>query len=117
MQTARNVAIIALLAFVVAAVPGGGEAADVVWAILSMSFLVAIAWAGYRLYREREMTLMGMTDVQRGVLFGGVAAIVLLFVGFEEFQGFGGGVVIWIMLMAGVIAALFFTWRSATSYS
>jgi hypothetical protein len=117
MQAARNVAIIALLAFVVAVVPGGGEAAAVIWAILSMGMLAGIAWFVYRLYNEREMTLMTMADGQRALLFGSVAAIVLLFVGVEEFRQRDGGMVVWIMLMAGVIATIFFTIRSASEYS
>lgn len=117
MQTARNIAIIALLAFVVAVVPGGDEAADVVWAILSMGMLAGIAWFLYRTYQEREMTLTGMTDGQRALLFGSVAAIVLLFVGYEEFRARDGGMLVWIMLLAGVIATIFFTLRSATRYS
>ena len=117
MQTARNVAIIALLALVVAVVPGGGEAADVIGATLSMAFLAAMTWAVYRLYQQQEMTLMTMTDGQRGLLFGSVAAIVLLFVGYEEFRARDGGVLVWLMLMAGVIATIFFTWRSTSEYS
>jgi hypothetical protein len=117
MQTARNVAIIALLAFFVAAVPGGGETAAVVGAILSMAFLSVIAWALYRFYVDREMTLLGMTDGQRAVVYGAVGAVALLIVGYEEFQSWSGGTLVWIMLMAGAIAAAFFTWRSATTYS
>lgn len=117
METVRNVAIIALLAFVVAVVPGGGEAAEVIWAMLSMAFLTVIAWAVYRLYNERQMTLMAMTDGQRGLLLGSVAAIVLLFVGFEEFRQHDGGMFVWIVLLAGVIATIFFTIRSASEYS
>ena len=116
MQTARNVAIIMALAFVVAVVPGGGEAADVVFAVLSMAFLAVIAWAVYRFYRDREMTIFGMTDGQRGLVYGSVGAVALLVVGAEEFD-FGGGLLVWLTLMAGAIAVAVITWRNATRYS
>lgn len=116
MQTARNVAIIMALAFVVAVVPGGDEAAEVVFAILSMAFLAVIAWAAYRFYVDREMTIFGMTDGQRGLLYGSIGAIALLLVGAEAFD-FGGGLVVWVALLAGAIAVAVITWRNATTYS
>ena len=44
LQTARNVAIILLLALVVAVVPGGDAAAEAILVAMSMAFLAAIAW-------------------------------------------------------------------------
>jgi hypothetical protein len=116
MQTLRNVAIIMGLAFVVAVVPGGSDAAEVVLALLSMAFLSVIAWALYRFHRERETTIMGMTDGQRALLYGSVGAVALLLVAAEEFF-FEGGRILWVMLIAGAVAVGFFTWRSATTYS
>ncbi len=117
MQTARNVAIIMLLAFVVAVLPGGDAAAETVLVAISMAFLAAIAWFVYRLYNEREMTLMTLSDTRRGVLYGAVGAITLLIVGFEEFQSFSGGVAVWIALMLAAIGAIFLIVREATTYS
>lgn len=115
-QTIRNVAIIAALALVVTVVPGGDAAAETILVALSMAFLVAIAFFCFRLYREREMTLATMPDSRRAILFGAVGAIALLVVGFEEFDSRGGGVLVWIGLMAGAVAAIFLVWRDATTY-
>ena len=76
-----------------------------------MAFLAAIAWFCFRLYNEQEMTLMTMPDGRRALLFGSVGAIALLIVGYEEFRAWGGGILVWIVLMAGVIAAIFLVWR------
>ena len=46
MRAARNIAIIALLALVVAAVPGGGNLADGFLAVLLIAFLVILGAAG-----------------------------------------------------------------------
>jgi hypothetical protein len=117
LQTTRNVAIILLLALAVDLLPGGGEAAEAMLQALTMAFMAAIGWLVYRLYRDQELTIAGLTDSQRAGLFGSVGAIALLFVGYDEFQSFAGGVLLWIALMAGAVAAIFLIWRSTTSYS
>jgi hypothetical protein len=115
-QTIRNVAIIMLLALVVAVVPGGDDAAEAITTALSMAFLAAIAWAVARLYRSQEMTLDTIPDGRKAILYGAVAAIVLLIVGYEEFAGFSGGILVWIALVAASIGAVFVVWRDATTY-
>ena len=115
LQTVRNVAIIMLLALVITVVPGGDAAAQTILVALSMAFLAAIAWACARLYRDQEMTLSTMPDSRRALLFGAVGAIALLIVGFEEFSSWGGGVLVWIALMAGAVAAIFLVWRDASA--
>ncbi len=117
MQTARNIAIIMLLALAITVLPGGDEVADTILTALTMAFMVAIGFLVYRLYRDQEMTIESLSDPQRAGLFGAVGAIALLVVGFDEFEGFAGGILLWIALMAGAVAAIFFIWRSATTYS
>lgn len=117
MQTARNVAIIMLLALGVAAVPGGEATADTILVAISMAFLAAIAWFVYRLYNEQHLTLATMSDSRRAILFGAVGAIALLVVGYEEFRSWDGGVLLWIGLMAAAVAAIFLVWRDASTYT
>jgi hypothetical protein len=116
MRTARNVAIILLLAAAVDLLPGGGAAAETVLVALSMAFLAAIAWFAFGLYRSQEMTLMTLTDGRRALLYGAVGAIALLIVGFEEFESWSGGILLWIALMAAAVGAIFMVWRDATTY-
>jgi hypothetical protein len=117
LQTARNVAIILLLALAVDLLPGGGAAAETILVAISMAFLAAIAWFVFRLYNEREMTLMTIPDGRRAILYGSVGAIALLIVGYEEFRSWSGGILVWIALMAACVAAIFLVWREATRYS
>ena len=117
MQTARNIAIIMLLALAITVLPGGDEAADTILLALTMAFMTAIGFLAYRLYRDQEMTISSLSDPQRAGLFGAVGAIALLVVGFDEFDDFGGGIILWIALMAGAVATIYFIWRSATTYS
>lgn len=115
MQTARNVAIILLLALVVDLVPGGGAAAETILVAISIAFLSVIAWFVYRIYREQEFTLSTLSDGRRAILFAAVGAILLLIAGFEEFDSFSGGILLWIALMGGAVAAIFLVWREATT--
>jgi len=115
MQTARNVAIILLLALAVAAVPGGEATAETILVAISIAFLGAIAWFVYRLYRDQQFTLATMSDGRRAILFGAVGAMLLLIVGYEEFSG--GGIVLWLGLMAAAVAAIVIVVRDATRYT
>lgn len=117
MQAARNVAIIMLLALAVAAVPGGEATAETILVAISIAFLGAIAWFVYRLYTEQQFTLATMSDGLKAVLFGAVGVIVLLIVGYEEFTGRQGGVLLWLALLAGAIAAIVLVIRAVTRYS
>jgi hypothetical protein len=116
MQTARNVAIILLLALAVAAVPGGEATAETILVAISIAFLGAIAWFVYRLYRDQQFTLATMSDGRRAILFGAVGAMVLLIVGYEEFSG-GAGILVWLALMAAAVAAIVLVVRDATRYT
>jgi hypothetical protein len=117
LQTLRNIAIIAALAAGIDFLPGGGAAAAAVLSALTMIFFAAIAWLIYRVYREQQLTLSTLTDGRKAGLFGAVGAIALLVVGYDEFQSWTGGILLWIALMAGCVAVIFLVWREATSYS
>ncbi len=73
MKTARNVAIIALIAAAVEFLPGGGRAADAFAAALWVVFAAGFAFFGYRLYRERGVDLHSLGDRHRALLYGAVA--------------------------------------------
>jgi hypothetical protein len=115
-QTLRNVAIIAALAAAIDFLPGGGAAAAAVLAALTMIFLATIAWFVYRLYREQQLTLATLSDARKAGLFGAVGGIALLVVAYDEFSSWTGGILLWIALMAGCVAAIFLIWRDATTY-
>jgi hypothetical protein len=115
-QTLRNVAIILALAAAVDFLPGGGAAADTLLAALTLIFLGAIAWFVYRLYRDQELTLATLTDARRAGVFGAVGGIALLVVAYDEFRSWTGGILLWIALLGGCVAAIFLIWRSATTY-
>jgi hypothetical protein len=115
-QTIRNVAIILALAAAVDFLPNGGELAAAVLALLSMLFFAAIAWFVYRLYREQQLTMGTLSDARRAGLFGAVGGIALLIVAYDDFVDWNGGLVLWILLLAGCLGGIFLIWRDATTY-
>jgi hypothetical protein len=91
MRTARNFAIIALVALVLAVAPGGGSALNVVAVILAIGFATSIAAFGFRLYRERRFTLDSLAELDRFVLYASIAAGFLDWVAFPRFRSLGAG--------------------------
>ncbi|MGH2962806.1 MAG: hypothetical protein ACRDL3_11545 [Solirubrobacterales bacterium] len=116
MQTARNIAIIAALALGVAAIPGGGTAAETVLAALVMGFLAAIGFLVYRLYRENQLTLSTLRDPQRAILYGAVGVLALMVAGADELLDTGAGTLVWIALIALSAFAIFRIWTEANTY-
>jgi len=117
MRTARNIAIIALMAVPIAFVPGGGQAARAVLAGLMMAFLATLAFAARQIYRENRLTFDSLPDDQRAVLLASIGVIALMVAGADEMLGGGGfGAVLWVMLVALAVIAIIGVWTRAHSY-
>jgi hypothetical protein len=107
-RVVRNIAIIMALAFVVAAVPGGGNAAEAIVTAISIAFLVVIGLAGYQIYRSQQFTISTLSDRDRGILVMAMGLIVLMIAGADEMLDTGLGALIWIGLLAVAGVAI---WR------
>ncbi len=115
MRAARNVAIIMLLALVVAFLPGGGNAAEALITALTMALLAGVAWMVYTLSRENQLTLATLSDGRRALLYGAVGMILLLIAGTDKLFSSGGGTLLWIVLLAASVAAIWRVWMDANS--
>ncbi|HET9591488.1 MAG TPA: hypothetical protein VFP17_01105 [Solirubrobacterales bacterium] len=116
MRTARNVAIIMLLALGVAYLPGGGNLAAAVITALTMALLAGIAWMLYVLSRENQLTLSTLTDGRRAILYGGFGMLALLIAGSDKMFATGGGTLLWIVLLGISVAAIWKVWMEASTY-
>ena len=116
MRVARNIAIIAALAFVVAAVPGGGNAAEAVLTTISIVFLAVIAFAVFQIYRSQQFTIMTLSDRQRGILVAAVGLIVLMIAGADEMLETGLGALAWIALLAAAGVAIWRLYLESRTY-
>ena len=116
MRTLRDVAVIMALAFGVAFLPSGGNVAEALLTALTMGFLAAIAWMLYVLSRQNELTLATLSDGRRAILYGALGMIALLIAGTDELFSSGGGTVVWILLLAASVVAIWRVWVEANSY-
>jgi hypothetical protein len=117
MRTARNLAIVMVLALGVAFLPGGGNAVDTVFTALTMGFLAGIAWFLYTLSRENQLTLATLDDRRRALLYGAFGMVAFLIAGSDKMFNSGGGTLLWIVLLGSSLGSIWWVWTSANTYS
>ena len=114
-KTARNVAIVVLIAAAVYLLPGGGRAASTFEALLFVAFAVGIGYVGLRVYREHRIALYSLGDRYRGLFYGALALGVVTVAARGRMWQTGLGELVWFILL-GVVAyaliAVYRTWRS-----
>jgi uncharacterized RDD family membrane protein YckC len=113
----RNVAIIALVALAVVVLPGGGNAAALLLAVISLAFLAAMAWFAARLYRENQFTLASLSTNHRALLYGAIAAVFAALTGTDHLLNTGLGTVLWIAMLGGAAGALYYVWTESRRYA
>jgi hypothetical protein len=118
MKTARNWAIIALIALAIVALPGGGPALNIVMTVLSIAFFAGIALFGYRLYVEHRFTIDALSDRQRFVLYASIGVAILNFTATSRLFNAGGlGVLVWLALLGACSYGVMWVYVSYRSYS
>jgi hypothetical protein len=115
-RTARNIAIVMLLALVVAFAPAGGNVANAILTAITMGFLAAIAWTVFVVSRQNQLTLATLSDGRRAILYAAIGVIALLIAGSDEMFASGGGTLAWILLLGASIAAIWRIWIEANTY-
>ena len=112
-----NVAIVLLLALAFTVLPGGGPALEVALTVLTIAFFVAIAFLGYRLYREYHFTLDSLEERERLVLYCSIALAFLTFAATQRLFGFGGGgAVAWIGMLVLSSYGVYWVYRHSRHY-
>ncbi len=117
MQFAWKIGVVMLVALVIVVLPGGGNALDVILTLLSITFLAAIAFLGYRLYRQYSFDIETLEPNVRLALYGSIGLAVITFVGTNRLFDAGGlGVLLWFALLALCSYGLYWTWTRYRSY-
>lgn len=117
MQFAWKLGLVALVALVLTALPGGDAGLDVVITILTIGFFVAIGYVGYRLFRQYRFELDSLTDRQRLVLYASLGLALLAFTATNRLFDEGGvGVLGWLALLALASYGLYWVWTQYRQY-
>ena len=117
MELAWKFGVIALVALLLVALPGGGSALDVVLTLLTVAFFAAIALLVARTYRQYRLDLDSLDQSIRFALYGSLALAVLTFTATDRLFDVGGaGVLAWFALLAMASYGLFWAWTRYRSY-
>ncbi|MGH2892247.1 MAG: hypothetical protein ACRDPM_03120 [Solirubrobacteraceae bacterium] len=95
----RNVAIIAVLAAMVAILPGGGTGAGVVLTGLYLIFLGAAVYVATIMYREHRSSLYLLPDSRRALLYIAAAVLAVTLTATHRLWESSAGSVAWLVLV------------------
>jgi hypothetical protein len=117
-RTARNIAIVAIIAAAVYFIPGGGQAASTFEAILMVGFGFGFAYLGLRLYREHRVTLHSLGDRHRAILYGTFALAAFVVTGYSRMVHHSRTLigVLWFVLLLIVLYGAIVVYRHSRSY-
>jgi hypothetical protein len=113
---ARNVLIIIALGAVVAFVPGGGHTAAFIQSVLIVGISATIVLLLGRFYRENRVTIFGLGDKYRAMLYGAVGTAVFAMAARPKLFETGVRTLVWFVLLAGASAAVYAVWRHYREY-
>jgi hypothetical protein len=116
LRTARNVAIIALIAAAVEFLPGGGRVASAFSAALWVVFAAGLGYFAYRLYREHRVTLYSLGDRHRALLYGAVAVGFVIAAAQPRMWRTGFGEFAWFALIGLAVYTLVAVYRYSRTY-
>jgi hypothetical protein len=116
LRTARNVAIVALIAAAVEFLPGGGRVVEAFSAALWVVFAAGLAFFAYRFYRERHVDLHSLGDRHRALLYGAIAIGFVTAAAQPRMWHTGVGEFVWFAVMLLAAYALVVVYRYSRTY-
>ena len=117
LETARNIAIIVLLALVVWLVPGGGEGASFISQLLNAIFIVLMALGCGILYRQYRGEIFSLGDTWRFALYAAVGVAIVTVAASRRLFDTGAGAALWFALVGGASYTLYLVWQRYRSYT
>ena len=113
----RNIGIVVLIALAVWLIPGGGTAAGIFGALISVAFFVAIWFALVYVYRNFRTTIFSLGERHRAFLYGGLAALLFLGASAERFFDDAALTFVWFAILGAAAYALVATYRHWREYA
>lgn len=114
--TLRNVGIVVLLALIVAFVPQGGETADFVIQVITVTFMIMFVLFGIRLYRMFRSDVYGLGERHRALLYVSLGVAILAMAARPRLFESGIGIFGWLVLIVGASVGLYSVWRHYREY-
>jgi hypothetical protein len=116
LKTARNVAIVALIAAAVEFLPGGGRVASAFATALWIVFAAGFGYFASRLYRERRVELHSLGDSRRALLYGAIAVGFVTVAARPRMWQTAFGELVWFALIGLAIYASVAVYRYSRTY-
>jgi hypothetical protein len=108
LATARNIAIVLVIAALVVVIPGGGTGATVALQAASLVFLATLGWFASTMYRQHRTAIYSLGDRRRAILYVSLGVATLTLTATSRLWRTGAGSVAWLVLLGaaayGVIA-------------
>jgi hypothetical protein len=116
LATARNIAIIFIVAALVVLLPGGGTGASVALQAVYLLFLASLGWFAMIMYRQHRATLYSLGDRRRAILYVAIAVGAVVLTGTSKLWQTSAGSVAWLVLLGAAIYAVITVVWSARRY-
>jgi hypothetical protein len=116
LSTARNIAIILIIAALIVVIPGGGTGANVALQAASIAFLATVGWFASVMYRQHRVALYSLGDSRRAILYVAIGVATLTLSATPRLWATGGGSVAWLVLIGACAYALISVIWSARRY-
>jgi TRAP-type C4-dicarboxylate transport system permease small subunit len=106
--------VIAVVALLIVVLPNGGSFVQLVSNTINAVFLAAIGIGMVSLYRSQGEWLSGLTDRNRGIVYGAISISLLAIVAVDRFRElWNGGIVLVIVIVGACGAAIYWVWRDS----
>jgi hypothetical protein len=106
LATARNIAIVLVIAALVVVVPGGGTGANVALQAASLAFLATLGWFASIMYRQHRAAVYSLGDRRRAIVYAALAVATLTLTDTSRLWHTGAGSVAWLVLLGGAAYAV-----------
>ena len=116
MKQVRNVAILMLIALAIVAVPGAGNAWALAGGVVSLILFALLAYFAGRFYRDHQLDIYGLGDLDRATLYAAIAIVAIVLAGWGNLFDRTSGTVVAIALLALSAAGLMRVYRNWQRY-
>jgi hypothetical protein len=113
----RNILIVLALAAAIDFLPGGRRAGVTAEALFTALFAAGLGFFAYRMYREQRISIHGLGDRHRALLYGALALALVTITAQPRMWQSSLGTLAWFALVGAVVYMLVVVYRAWRSYA